>query len=138
MKLIELLDYVQLAVEDCDQFHRFCDALMVFEADIAFVKYAHDRYLPAAGAYRAFIKGGPMAGDKAAKLHAARRLGGYSRWLYARQEATFRRLARLWTHDVASPVSNMLIDRAWERFKLAERHWLSEARSKRQYGEGTV
>ena len=87
--------------------------------------YGHDRFLPAAKDWRNYIKGrhSEISSERMKELRG--RLGGTSRWLYARQKATFQS-----TLDLLLPCSppEGVVDWAWDHIKSLERRLLADAR----------
>jgi hypothetical protein len=87
--------------------------------------YAHDKYLPAAANY---LRHGSAHSPSMARFREDRaRLGGASRWMYARQRKTFEDVLGLL--PVASEIPAEVVDRFWHQVLALERQQLANARA---------
>jgi hypothetical protein len=111
---------------------RILDVLKTLSHDADFVRYSHAKYLPAAKQYREYIQGkhdGSVSLAEARRLRG--RLGGVSRWMYAKQRRTFEDVLKLWMPGLAhAAVPDAVHDRLWRELLNMERRLLSQSRAK--------
>jgi hypothetical protein len=93
-------------------------------------RYGHDRFLPAARVWQEHIRGARRDRSTAAMRRARGRLGGCSRWLYARQEKSFKSALRLLLKPLPVDPPDWLVDRCWRRIRELESGLLAASRKR--------
>jgi hypothetical protein len=126
----DLQKLLEEARKDIAVFERLRQALALFASDIRFARYSHDSFLPAAKDYRDFLKaGGEPTSASPEFRHLRARLGGASRHFYRHQRPTFEGMIRVVVPShFAGALTPQVLDSLWQRFKNAERSWLSRSR----------
>jgi hypothetical protein len=129
MSADEFVRLMSRALDEVEHFWLLVDAIELLDQDAKFVEFSHDHYLPAAAAYRELVRGKTQVSSH--RFHSVTgRLGGYSRWMYARQETLFTRLASIVMHQTPEPLRRPFVDHAWRHFKAADRKWLAAGRKR--------
>lgn len=96
---------------------------------VKLAKYSHDKYLPAAKAYREYIHSGKCTGSNDPQfLKLKDALGGVSKQMYKRQRATFNAVVHVLTSASPVPPPDGLMDWAWHEVNHAERNALAQSR----------
>ena len=108
-----------------DKISKLVDALIVLKADYKLVEFSNRTFLPAAKEY---LQGKNTRHPSLRQSRIARaRLGGASRWLYARQKETFVTLL----HQMFPvKIPNQVVDSMWRRIVKSESKVLSRNRKK--------
>jgi len=130
MNAHELLQLLRTA--EGEKAERILDVLKTLSHDHDLVKYAHDKYLPAAKQYRDYIQGKQGANASLAEARRLRgRLGGVSRWMYARQRRTFDDVLKLWIPGwIETSLPESFYSHLWHELLQMERKLLSSSRAK--------
>ena len=130
MNLKELEQCIDNVEKNKNQFEIVLQALRILEADFRFFKTSHHCFLPAARDYRNYIKGEHSEDKQSATFKMLRgRLGAMSREMYKSQRETFVQLVGIIQTSIGIALPDLIVDKMWQKFKAAERKWLSANRA---------
>ncbi len=129
LTIIDLNLLFRQAMSDQDAFERIMDVFVTLADDAQFIKYSHDKYIPACHRYQEYLRGhgsGDTSLKQARKIRG--QLGGYSKAMYGLQRKTFVDILTLLL-PLPQLLEEAAVNALWAQFLRLERQWLSASRS---------